>query len=238
MKQTYNTISILMNKLCRVCILYLFLGVFVGSVVFSAESSGRTVRVGYGALPGYHDQFPDGRRSGYGYEYLRRIADRAGWKCEYVGYDKSWSELLLMLERAEIDLLSCVNKTPERERKFAFSENPLGTSFVNLTVKAGNTRYHQGNYAAWSGIRVGMVRGNQLNEAFKTWAKSQNIQYTQVLFASDVEAGKALQQDKIDALVSINFRSMHNEWLLIRIEPEAVFFAVGKNNPKLLSELD
>lgn len=214
------------------------MGLFVGSEVFSAESKGRTVRVGYGALPGYHEQFPDGRRSGYGYEYLQRIADRAGWNYEYIGYDKSWSELLLMLERGEIDLLSCVNKSLERDRKFAYSENPLGISFINLTVKAGNSRYHRGNYAAWSGIRIGMVRGNQLNEPFNKWAKSQGIQYKQVLFATDKEASEALQTDKIDVLVSINFRSMHNEWLLIRIEPESVFFAVGKNNQKLLSELN
>ncbi len=238
MKKTNTKAGVFKNKkFCR-CMLCLFLSIFVGLEVFSAESSGRTVRVGYGALSGYHEQFPDGGRSGYGYEYLQRIAGRADWKCEYIGYDKSWVELLAMLERGEIDLLSCVNKTPERERKFAFSENPIGTSFVNITVKAGNSRYYPDNYAAWAGIHIGMVRGNQINETFNVWAKSQNIQYTQILFDSDAEASEALQTGKIDALVSINFRRMHNEWLLTRIEPESVFFMVSKNNPKLLAELD
>ena len=175
---------------------------------FSAERGLRNVRIGYGALPGFHEQTAAGVRSGYGYEYLQRIAARASWHCEYVGYEKSWSELQKMLENGEIDILSCVNKTPEREKKFAFSANPSGLSFVNLTVKAGNTSFASGNYQAWKGMRVGMVRGNSLNEVFDAWADGKGFQYTRVFFDSDIEVSAALQDGRIDSIVSINFRRL------------------------------
>jgi len=106
----------------------------------------RTVRVGFFHFAGYHEIGKDGEKSGYGYEYLQNLRKYTGWKFEYVGYGKSWAEMLNMLERGEIDFVSSAVRTPERERKFAFTESPLGNSAVIMTVKANDDRYHPGDY--------------------------------------------------------------------------------------------
>ncbi len=221
-------------------IIWSFLSVIILLLTERVEATEpyRTVRVGYGALPGYHEQTREGERSGYGYDYLQHIVMRANWHCEYIGYDKSWADLLVMLERGEIDLLSCVNKTPEREKKFDFSEKPVGLSYVNVTIKAEDTRFSPSDYSTWNGMRVGMVSENQINDEFESWAKEKKFNYTLVPFSTDIMCQEALQAGKIDAMVSINFRRMNNELLLERFAPEPVYFAVRKGNSELLSELN
>ena len=65
----------------------------------NAANSNRTVRVGWYESPfNSTDQF--GRRSGYAYEYQRKIAAYTGWSYEYV--EGSWPELLQMLKKKQV----------------------------------------------------------------------------------------------------------------------------------------
>ena len=78
------------------------LAAFPAAVSAEAKSSdeGKLVRVGWYESPfNRTDQF--GRKSGYAYEYQRKIAAYTGWKYEYV--EGSWPELLQMLMDGEID---------------------------------------------------------------------------------------------------------------------------------------
>lgn len=61
-----------------------------------------TVRVGFFEMNGYHMQDEDGNRSGYGYDTLRLMARYWDVDYEYIGYDKSWSEMQKMLEDGEM----------------------------------------------------------------------------------------------------------------------------------------
>ena len=61
--------------------------------VSALPGNSRTLRVGFFAFDGYNIQDGDGRRSGYGYDFLQQLARYGDWTYEYVGYDKSWSEM-------------------------------------------------------------------------------------------------------------------------------------------------
>ena len=65
-----------------------------------------------------------------------------------------------MLLDGRLDMLTSVQKTPEREEKFAFSETPISTSSTMMTVKSGNTSIVTGDYSTYGGIRVGVIRDN------------------------------------------------------------------------------
>lgn len=123
-----------------------------------AAPSSQRVRVGFFIMPGYHNQDTSGVRSGYGYDYLQSIRYFTNWEYEYSDPAYSWPEMLSLLESGEIDLLTGVQKTPEREKKFAFSKYPLGEFSTILTVKAGNQKYLNRDYAHWNGIRVGLLQ--------------------------------------------------------------------------------
>ena len=105
---------------------------------YNAETPRDTVRVGFFAMDGYHMMDEDGRKSGYGYDFLRLMARYWDVDYEYIGYDKGWSDMQQMLENGEIDIGTATRKTPEREEKFDFSR-PIGSNECMLTVRSDNT---------------------------------------------------------------------------------------------------
>lgn len=96
-----------------------------------------TVRVGFFEMNGYHMQDEDGNRSGYGYDTLRLMARYWDVDYEYIGYDKSWSEMQKMLEDGEVDLVTSARKTPEREEIFDYSR-PIGSNECMVTIRKNN----------------------------------------------------------------------------------------------------
>ena len=107
--------------------------ILIGSVLplSAAESGEKVVRVGwYESSFNTTDSF--GRRSGYAYEYQIKIAAYTGWQYEYV--NGSWPELLQMLISGEIDLMSDVSRTAEREEFMLFPSLPMGAEEYYLFV--------------------------------------------------------------------------------------------------------
>ena len=98
------------------------------SLFGTAHAAQTTVRVGFFAFSGYHEMDDEGRLSGYGYEFLQRLAAHGDWTYEYLGYDGSYADALDMLRRGEVDVVTSVSKTPEREKEFLFSALPIGTN--------------------------------------------------------------------------------------------------------------
>ena len=93
-----------------------------GTVVKAGESAGnRTVKAGIFHFDGYHMKDDAGSLSGYGIDFLNLAAEYSHLNFEYVEYDKSWNDMLTMLENGEIDIVTSGRKTEEWEEKYAFS---------------------------------------------------------------------------------------------------------------------
>ena len=228
----YKPINVILCKLSVILLLSVFI------LPHSISAAEKTVRVGYWYLPGYHELDDAGTRSGYGYDYMEKIAACLGWNLQYVGYDKSWAELLAQLENGEIDLLTCATKTPEREQRFDYSDKPLGLSFTVLTVKAGETRFSPEDCRTWNGMRIGMITQSSRNAQFEAFAKSEGFQFTPILYKTYDELADALSSGNIDAIVATNMRRMKNEWVLAKIDPDPIYVIVRKGDQKMLSAIN
>ncbi len=221
----------------------------LGSILFAmiwalwaadpAASLSQQIRVGYPRLEGFNEIGPDREKSGYGYEFLQRLALYTDFEYQYLGFDKTWDENLEMLEKGEIDLLLSALKTEERLRKFAFSAKPIGSSAAILTVRAGDRKFLAGDYANWNGIRVGLVRDSVRNQSFTEFAARHQFTYTPVYFDTLESLLLALHQGgRIDAAVTGNLRHVTNEWILATFDPRPFYAAVRRENRKLLAEID
>ena len=93
--------------------------IFSPQTAYAAEDSSQheTVKVGFFAMDGYHMMDEEGNRSGYGYDFLRLMARYWDVDYEYVGYDQSWDDMQQMLEDGEIDMVTSLRKTQDREEK-------------------------------------------------------------------------------------------------------------------------
>ncbi len=207
--------------------------------VSALPGNSRTLRVGFFAFDGYNIQDGDGRRSGYGYDFLQQLARYGDWTYEYVGYDKSWSEMQDMLANGEIDILTSAQKTPERQAKFAFSDKAIGTSSAILTVKSGDARYTIGDYATYDGMRVGLLKNSSRNESLAEFAEEKGFSYIGVYYdtveqmTSDLQSGNG-----IDAIFTSNLRSIDGEWILDEFAPSDFYVMVRKNDTRLLSDIN
>ena len=202
-----------------------------------ADDSGKTVRVGwYDSSFNTMDQ--SGRRSGYGYEYQMKVASYTGWKYVYV--NGSWSELLQMLENGEIDLLSDVSYKPEREADMLFCSLPMGTEEYYLFIAPNNQQISSSDYSTLNGKKVGVNKGSVQVGFFQEWAQRQGIQVELVeVTGSEDESLKMLENGELDAYVTVDsFTNPDLAMPVCKVGSSDFFFAVNKNRPDLLSELD
>lgn len=197
------------------------------------------IRVGFFYFDGYHIIDDQGHRSGYGYDFLQYLARYSDFTYEYTGYDKSWNEMQEMLENGEIDLLTSAQKTKERQQKFDFSDQPIGSSAAILTVKAGDTRYMYDDYRKLDGIRIGLLKGNSRNEDLERFSNENGFNYRPVYYDDINSLTQALQQgDKIDAIVTSNLRGIKNEWIIASFENTPFYIMVKKGNKALLEKVN
>lgn len=201
------------------------------------DTSQEVVRVGYFAFEGYHMMDEDGRRSGYGYDFLRMASRYLNVKYEYIGYDKSWDEMQDMLEEGKIDLLTSAQKTEDREKLFDFSK-PIGTSSAMLTVKSDNTSIIEQEYSTYENMRVGMLRENSRNDDFTKLAEEKGFSYQTVYYDMESDIKKALQKGEIDAALTSSLRSIDNEHIVEKFATDDFYVMVKKGNTHLLDEIN
>ncbi len=196
------------------------------------------LRVGFFAFSGYHIIEEDGRRSGYGYEFLQRLAIHGGWTYEYIGYDGSYADSLEMLKNGEVDIVTSVSKTEEREKEFLFSDQSIGVNSTIFTVRAGNDSVVEGNYETYDGITVGMLEGNSKNANFERFAQEHGFTYKPVYFKDQSELSAALGNGSIDAAVTGSLRLLDNEWVLESFDASPFYICTNKDNAELMDRIN
>lgn len=202
-----------------------------------AESEGKTVRVGW-----YESSFNTldsaGRRSGYAYEYQMKIAAYTGWNYEYVS--GSWSDLLRMLEEGQIDLMSDISYTPEREKLMLYSTLPMGTEEYYLFIAPDNQQIRASDYSTLNGKRVGVNKDSIQSLFYADWAERNGVEseIVEVTYTEEESLTK-VRDGELDAYVTVDsFVSPVQAVPMCKIGSSDFYFAVSKERPDLLSELN
>ncbi len=224
--------------LCAALAAVILLPFCLGAKAVDASEETEVLKVGFFAFSGYHTIAENGRRSGYGYEFLQRLAIHGGWSYEYVGYDKSYAEALEMLKNGEVDIVTSVSKTEERENDFLFSDRPIGENSTILTVKAGNRDIVKGDFSTYNGIKVGLMTGNSKNANFERFAQEHSFNFTPVYFPDQDKLCAALQAGEVDAALTGSLRLLDNEWLLESFDASPFYICTNKNNSALMRRIN
>ena len=203
----------------------------------SAAESEKTVRVGW-----YESSFnmtdQHGRRSGYAYEYQQKLAAYAGWRFEYVS--GSWPVLMQMLADGEIDLMSDVSYTPEREKQMLFSSLPMGTEEYYLFVAPWNREITSDDSSTLNGRKIGVNKGSVQADDYRRWAEHNGVQAELVeLTGTEAESLDMLEKGKIDAYVTVDsFAEPERAVPVFKIGSSDFYFAVRSSRPDLWRELN
>lgn len=207
------------------------------SVVRAEETGKKVVRVGwYESKYCYRDRF--GERRGIAYEYQRKIAAHTGWTYEYV--EDSWSNLLQMLIDGKIDLMSDVSYTEERANLMLFPSVAMGAESYYVYCDAGNEEINAEDLRSFNGKVFGVNKGSIQEEMFRSWVDRNHLTLTILPLTNLEESSMRLLTDgAVDALVwPDSFGSTENLFPVCKIGSSDYYFAVNKERPDLLVELN
>ena len=224
---------VLRTALCIALVLF-----FVMPLSASAQRpEQKLVRVGW-YDSSYNTMDESGRRSGYAYEYQLKISAYTGWTYEYV--TGSWSDLLGMLVSGEIDLMSDVSFTPERDRLMLFSTLPMGTEEYFIFTSRGNTDISSADYSTLNGKRVGVNKDSIQTEFYAEWAQRNGVNAEVIeVTCSEAESLNMLDTGELDAYVTVDsFIDPECAVPVSKVGSSDFYFAVSRARPDLLEELN
>lgn len=220
--------------LCLFLILSNFIIVFADDV----QSNNRTVKAGIFSFYGYHMKDDAGRLTGYGIEFLNLVSEYSHLNFEFTGYDNSWDEMLTMLENGEIDVLTSVSRTEEREKKFDFSL-PMGRKKTVLSISVDNNQIYRGDYKTYDGMKIGLLASNSQNDILEEFSKEKGFSYIPMIdYENDSDLALALQNGEIDAILSSDLRKSENAKTIDIIAEADFYAAVKKGDTELLDEIN
>lgn len=219
-----------------VLLLFLIVSFVVPFAVQAKEETQRTVRVGWHEAPYFiRDQY--GRESGYSYEYQRKVAAYTGWKYEYV--EGNWSEVLQKLKKGEIDVLANVSYSEKRAKEMLFTSLPMGTETYYVFVPTGSGEITPDNISSLNGKRIGVAKGSIQEDIFKNWADMHGVDAELIGLKTSEEESLQLVGSAIDAFVTVDvYGSLDIAEPVWKIGSSEFYFAVSKQRPELLAELD
>ena len=204
----------------------------------AAKDGIQTVRVGFFEMDGYHEMSEDGTRSGYGYDFLQLVSRYTDINFEYVGYDKGWDDMLDMLLDGKIDMVTSARKTSDREKKYLFSSEPIGSNTVRLNVRVDEDRFNGTNFKDYNGMTIGLLSGNSRNVDVDAFARQKGFTYRVKYFSTSSELAEALQNGDVDAVATSSLRKTSDERTINEFGDDNFYVIVNRNNPELLEQVD
>lgn len=208
---------------------------FAANSIYSQEN--KTVRIGYYASDNFFEgAYSSGIKDGYGYEYIKEIANYTGWIYEYV-YG-TWTELQDKLYAGEIDLLADISKTLEREQKVLFPDYPMGSEVSWIFTSTNNHEIQRNNPQSLNGKKIGVSASSIQIDDLKLWLTENGIQAEVILYYSDSQRQADCKSGKIDASVELDINFIHQIDPIFRLNSSDYYLVVQKNRPDLLEDLN
>ena len=201
------------------------------------QTSGRrVVRIGWHEPP-YFMIDQNGRKSGYSYEYQRKVAAYTRWEYDYV--EGTWSELLEKLKKGEIDVLGNISYSEERAKEILYTSIPMGTEAYYVFISRDNEEITSDDLSSLNGKRIGVTKGSIQKDYFIEWEKNHGVRVDLVeLTTPDEESMKKLGKE-LDGFVTVDVYGKSEDSVpLCKIGSSDFYFAVNKNKPEILTELD
>ncbi len=220
--------------LCAVLIFALIFPV----TAFAEEGDAKIVRVGWYMSDSFQEGGEGESKSGFSYDYLRKVADYSDWEYEYV-YG-GWPELYDMLCSGEIDIMGAVSSTEERRELMLFPDTAMGSDRYYLFKRAGNDDITADDLSTFNGKRMGLIRNNRMSHFAESWIEQNNIDMQTVYYDDFESMDSDLAQGIIDLSPGTSERSLNQDWMssIVFLGKEPYYMAVSRLRPDLLSDLN
>ncbi len=225
------------RKRSPVVLAVLFALAFISSVLAAdIQPQSETIRIGYFRSESYQDLADDGVRSGYGYDYLQRIADYTHWNYDFV--ECTWGECLQKIEAGEIDLMTLVDHVPAREEIFEYSRNPFGYDSGALAVRM-DAEYAFDDFEKFNGMTVASLSGGSRADQLREHAEKNNFVIKEIIEYSDpLQMRQAVENGDVDAMALSEKLLPAGMKIVSRFGYMPFYVITKKGNTELIDQVD
>lgn len=205
----------------------------------NAYTSGKTetVRVGYYENEVFQEGAGDGAvKTGYAYEYYRKLSEYTGWVYEYV-YG-GFADLYQMLLDGEIDLLAGLAWREDRAKIIGYPDDIMGNETYYL-VKNTASADITSDPKTLNGCRIGVLESAMVG-VLNNYLDELHVEADVITFPDQEQLFSAFDTSKIDVLAAESngaFGRDHIEVLTV-FGTSDYYLCVNINRPDLLAELN
>jgi ABC-type amino acid transport substrate-binding protein len=236
LKSSKNTGAWLrIQKLTAVLLLLAVAFLLPGVLPRAAAADAVTVRVGYFYNGDFMHVNADGTYSGYDIEYYDTIAGYAGWKIQFVPYS-NLQAALRGLKRGDIDIMSGLSKTPQREQDFLVSSNKMCTSRIAVQTRADDDRFTAGDPRTMQNLTCGILKGSNVVALYKNWCAENGLTAHIREYNSLERRNTALFAGEVDAIAAGS--SVENAQKIAEFPALDLYFMLNQSRRDLKTVLD
>ena len=226
------------KAVCLLTLLCVTLAAAAGlSVRTAAQPDTETVRVGY-----YENEvFQEGAaenavKTGYAYEYYRKISEYTVWSYEYVYGD--FTEMYEKLLNGEIDLLAGLAFREDRAGLIGYPDEPMGNEVYSFVKHSSDTDI-TAVPATLGGKRIGAL-DSAVAAAAESYLDSHGINASLVTYPSYDALIEAFGAGEVDVIAaeSDGTSGRENAEVVCAIGTSDYYICVNKARPELLDELN
>ncbi len=203
----------------------------------AAHAAQPAVRVGYYENEVFQEGAnADAVKSGYAYEYYRKLSEYTGWNYEYV-YG-SYADLYQMLLDGDIDLLAGLAWKEERANLIGYPDAAMGNETYSL-VKHDSDDDITTEPATIEGKRIGVL-DSAMVDVLNAWLSSKNVTADVARYADYEDLFTAFDNHDVDILAAEGdgaYGRAHTE-VLCSFGSSDYYLCVSSKRPDLLSELN
>ena len=202
-----------------------------------AQQAGETVKVGYFENEVFQEGAGEGQvRTGYAYEYYRKLSEYTGWGYEYVYGD--FGGLYEMLVNGEIDLLAGLAYTEEREGIIGYPDAPMGNETYSL-VKHETDADITAQPSTLAGKRIGVL-DSAIVGVLENYLDSRGVTAQVVPFEAYSDLFAAFDSGNVDVLAveGDGAYGRENSEVLCSFGQSDYYLCVSPKRPDLLAVLN
>jgi len=210
---------------------------FPAFALASAAPAGSTaaVRVGYFYNGDFMHKSDSGDYNGYDIEYYYTIAGYAGWDIRFVEYD-SLAAALDGLKQGDIDVMSGLSKTPERESNYLISAQKMCAAHIAVQTRADDDRFAAGDTASMADLRCGILKGSNVVTLYTQWCRNNGLVPHIVEYDSLDQRNAALADRQVDAIAGGS--TIEGAQKIAEFPSLDLYFMFNRGRADLKSQLD
>jgi PAS domain S-box-containing protein len=176
----------------------------------------------------------DGEAEGISMDYIRLVAQKIGIGLEFInGF--TWAQLQNKAKKNEIDILTSIVKTPEREKHFSFTKSYLQNPSVIVTLQSNHSIQKIDDLFD---KKVAAIKGYYVEEHLKTNFSRIELIYVDNVLDGLIAVSNGRAEAFIESVTVINYEINRAMLTNLKIVGDTGFKAIDETNLRLAVSKD